>query len=387
MLQQMLQVTLMNLRNIRSRLGSSSVIVVGIGGVVAVLIAILAMAAGFRSVLDNTGRDDVAIVLRGGSSGELSSNISPENRAIVSSLPGVVTAAGELFTIVDAPKRSTGAPANLVVRGVQSASFAVRPQLRLLAGRTFSAGKRELIAGRGAAAEFLNVEVGGTLNFRDSTWTVVGIFESGGDAQESELWGDLPVAQSAFRRGGWVTSMRLQVSDPAVIPQLAEIVEKDPRLDLKIVSEREYYASQGKGLSRLITSFGYSVAVIMAIGAIFSALNTMYSAVSSRTIEIATLRAIGFSAAPVLSSVMMESLVLALIGGMLGALVAYIGFNGMTVSTLNSGTFSQLAFDFSVTPDLIAQGLIWSIALGAIGGLFPAVRAVRIPITVALRGE
>ena len=244
-----------------------------------------------------------------------------------------------------------------------------------------------MLAGRGAVAEFQNVEVGGELNFRDSTWTVVGVFESNGDAQESEVWGDLPVAQSAFRRGGFLTSMRLKVTEPSVIPRLAETVEKDPRLDLKIQSEKDYYASQGKGLTGLITSFGYSVAVIMAIGAVFGALNTMYSAVSSRTVEIATLRAIGFSAAPVLLSVMVEALFLASAGGLLGALIAYLGFNGMTVSTLNSASFSQLAFDFTVTPALITKGLTWSLALGAVGGLFPAVRAVRIPITVALRGE
>jgi len=387
MFTQIFEITLMNLRNIRTRLGASSVIVFGIAGVVAVLTAILAMASGFRSVLDNTGRDDTAIVLRGGSNGELSSNMSPDAAAIVSSLPGVVAASSELFTIVDSPKRSNGAPANMVVRGVQDAAFTVRPQLKIVAGRKFTTGKRELIAGRGAVAEFHHVEIGGNLNFRDSSLTVVGIFESAGDAQESEVWGDLPVTQSAFRRGGFISSMRLKVDAPDSIASLAARVEKDPRLDLKIASEKKYYASQGKGLTRLITSFGYSVAVIMAIGAIFGALNTMYSAVSSRITEIATLRAIGFSAVPVLSSVMVEALLLALTGGILGGLITYLGFNGMTVSTLNQGSFSQLAFDFSVSFDLILKGLAWSLVLGAIGGLFPAVRAVRIPITVALRGE
>ncbi|MFM7118822.1 MAG: ABC transporter permease, partial [Gammaproteobacteria bacterium] len=291
MFTQIVEITLMNLRNIPARLGASSVIVVGIAGVVAVLMAILAMAIGFRTALENTGQPDRAIVLRGGSNGELSSGVSAAAVAIVSSLPGVLVASAELYTIVDVPKRSSGTPANLVVRGVTSAALTLRPEVRITAGRTFESGRREVIIGRGAAAEFAGLDLGAEIAFRDSAWVIVGVFEAAGGASESEIWGDLPVAQTAFRRGGTVSSMRLQLDQPARAAALAETIANDPRLDLQLRAEPEYYAAQSARLSALITGFGYVVAGIMAIGAVFAALNTMYSAVSSRTVEIATLRA------------------------------------------------------------------------------------------------
>lgn len=386
MFAQVVEITLMNLRNLGSRLGSSSVIVVGIAGVVAVLVSILAMASGFRATLENTGQRDRAIVMRGGSGGELSSGIANELVPVVAQMEGIELASAELFTIVDVPKRSTGTPANLVVRGVEDAAFAIRPEVVVTEGRRFEPGKRELIAGRGTVAEFVGVELGATIEFRDSDWQIVGVFESGGDANESELWADLRVAQGAFRREGAVGTMRVRLTDPDVIDDLSARIEADPRLDLSITSETEYYSAQAEGLGSLITGFGYMVAVIMAVGAIFAALNTMYSAVSNRTVEIATLRAIGFGGAPVVISVLVEALALAILGGAVGAFVSYAFFNGVTISTLGGG-FSQVAFDFAVTPTLMRQGLVWAVALGAVGGLFPALRAARLPITVALRGD
>ncbi|HEX7034417.1 MAG TPA: ABC transporter permease [Pseudomonadales bacterium] len=385
MLGQIAEITLMNLRNVGSRLGSSSVIVVGIGGVVAVLVALLALGTGFRSALERTGDPHRAVVLRGGSTGELSSGLTTEDRNIVASLPGVALASGELFLIADLPKRSNQSVANLVVRGVTPEAFRIRPELTIVEGRNFTPGRGEVIVGRGAAAEFEGLALGGRIELRDTTWTVVGMFEADGSANESEVWADLGAVQSAFRFDGVLTSMRLRVDDPAVIPQLARQVDDDPRLDLEVHPEVEYYRSQAETLSTLITVFGYAVAGVMAIGAVFAALNTMYTAVANRTVEIATLRAIGFGGLPVVTSVLAESLLLALAGGLLGAGLAYLVFNGMTVSTLNQASFSQVAFDFAVTPELMRLGLVWALGLGAVGGLFPAVRAARLPITAALR--
>ena len=384
---QIIEITVMNLRNLPSRLGSSSVIVVGIGGVVGVLIAILAMAAGFESTLDRGGAADRAIVLRGGSTSELSSGIGIEERALLPTMPGVVLASPELYVVADVPKRSTGTDANVIVRGVGQAAFQLRDEVEIVEGRNFEPGKGELIAGRGAHIQFAGIDVGSTVRIRQNDLRVVGIFEADGSAYESELWMDLIVAQSAFRREGGVTSLRLRVDSPDRIEDLALQVEEDPRLDLTVQGEQEFFSSQSANLTATIRGFGTAVAIIMAIGAIFAALNTMYSAVVTRTVEIATLRALGFGGLPVVVSVMIESLALAVLGGVLGAGVAYLAFDGFTASTLNNASFSQVAFDFAVTADLLADGLIWAVALGAVGGLFPAVRAARMPITAALRGE
>lgn len=387
MLGQIVEITAMNLRNLPSRLGSSSVIVVGIAGVVGVLVALLAMAGGFESALQRGGAPDRAIAMRAGSSGELQSTLMPEALQIVASMEEVARSSAELYIVVDVPKRSSGQPANLVVRGIEQAAFAIRPEVEIFAGRAFVPGTRQMIAGRGAVAEFTGIDLGATVELRDGEWTITGLFEANGSAYESELWADLPVAQSTFRRGGSAQSMRIQVTSPNDIPALAERVEADPRLDMEVVGEDRYFQSQSEAMSSLITGFGYTVAVIMAVGAVFAALNAMYTAVSARTIEIATLRALGFGGGPVVVSVIIEALCLGVLGGVLGGAVAYFGFNGFTVSTLNQPSFSQVAFDFAVTPQLLISGLIWAVTLGLVGGLFPAVRAARLPITAALRGD
>ena len=387
MLGQVLEITVMNLRNLPSRFGSSAVIVVGIAGVVGVMVAILAMAAGFQGTLDRGGEPDRAIVLRGGSDSELSSSISIAEMNVVASMEGVELASGELYTVADIPKRATGLDANLIVRGVTPAAFDLHRAVQVVEGRNFETGRSELIAGRGAHLEFAGIDIGNTLAVRGTEWTVVGIFEADGSAFESELWMDLAVAQSAFRRGESVTSMRVRVDSPARIPELAERVENEPRLDLKLVGEEEYFAAQAGGLTTRIKGFGIAIGIIMAIGALFAALNTMYSAVATRTVEIATLRALGFGSTPVVISVMIEAIALAILGGALGATISYLAFNGFTASTLSDVSFSQIAFDFAVTPEIIRTGLLWALGLGIVGGLFPAIRAAWMPITAALRGE
>ena len=391
MLKQIVEISLLNLRNVPQRLGSSLVIVIGLAGVVGVLVAMLAMAEGFRATLQATGAADQALVLREGANAELSSGLGREDADLIKRGAGIVRdgngepiASAELIVIADLPKRGAGSVANAQIRGVQPMAFALRPEVRITEGRNFQPGPRELIVGRGAASQFEGLDVGAKIAFRDSDWTVVGHFEADGSAWESELWGDVEVVQSAYRRNGF-QSVSAKLESPEALEALRTALDADPRLNVKVQSQQDYYAEQSKPLTRLITIVGYSVGLIMAIGAVFGALNTMYAAIATRQREIATLRAIGFRGLPVVVSVMIEALLLALLGGVLGAVIAYVLFNGYTVSTLNNASFSQVAFDFRVTPALMLHGLSWALLIGFFGGLLPAWHAARIPVTTALR--
>ncbi|HEX9707048.1 MAG TPA: ABC transporter permease [Steroidobacteraceae bacterium] len=389
MLKQTLSITLLGLRSIPERLGPSFVIIVGIAGVVAVFTALLAMAAGFQSTLEATGRADVALVLRGGSQAELNSGLTREQATIVKEAPGVregedgrPLASAEMVVIAELMKAGEKTGSNITVRGVEATAFALRPQLRIVEGRSFQAGLRELIVGRSVAQQFEGARIGETLRMRGSDWTVVGLFESG-DANESELWADAEVAQSTFNRRGF-SAVRLQLDDPAALPALKDHLVADPRLNVDVESEEQYYSGQTEQFRKTIGALAGVVTLIMALGAMFAALNTMYAAVGTRAREIATLRAIGFGGVPVVISVMIESLLLALAGGLIGALLAYLLFNNMAVSTLGAN-FTQVVFRFAVTPELVRNGLIIAVAIGMIGGFLPALRAARQPVTTALR--
>jgi len=392
-LNQIVQIALINLRTLPQRLGTSLVVVVGIAGVVGVLVSVLAMGEGFRHTLASTGRPGRVIMLRSGSDAEMSSGIARDQATLLASLPGIARdeagrplASAELVVMVDLPRRGQTDPTNVPFRGVQPTAFGVRDELRIVEGRALARGVREVIVGRKAAREFAGLGVGSRIAFRDSDWTVVGTFESGGDVHESEIWADAEVAMSAFRRSGF-QSVTAALADPtdSGLADLRASIARDRRLSINVLREPEYYAKQASILSKLIGVLGYSVATFMAIGATFGALNCMYSAIASRQTEIATLRAIGFGGAPVVVSVMIEALALALIGGVLGATLAYVYCDGASLSTLNFNTFSQVAFDFRVTPGLLARGLVWALLIGAAGGLLPAIRAARVPVTVALR--
>ncbi len=387
MLGQIKEITVMNIRNLPSRLGSSSVIVVGIAGVVGVLVGLLSMATGFTDALESAGRADRALIMRDGTSSEMNGFLSVEQRAIIRAMEGVVHASGEIYVVAAIQKVGTDIDANVVVRGVEQASFQVRPEVQIVTGRNFESGRAEIIVGRRAAVQFRGLNVGDRLPVRDQTWTVVGHFSAGGSAYEGEIWADLANVQSAYRRGGGSSTMRLQMESAEAVAALDARLKSDPRFDLTARSEKEHYASQAEQRASLINSFGQAVGIIMAIGAVFAALNTMYSAVSARTVEIATLRALGFGGLPVVVSVMIEAIVLALLGGGLGGALVWFAFDGYTASTLNNVSFSQVAFDFAVTPELLQMGITWALVLGIVGGLFPAIRASRLPITVALRGE
>jgi len=389
MLKQILSITLLGIRSIPERLGPSLVIVVGLAGVVAVFTALLAMAAGFQSTLESAGRPDVALVLRGGSQAELNSGISREQGTIIKQAPGVVQgadglplASAEVVVIAELLKPGEKTGSNITVRGVEPAAFTLRPQLRIVEGRNFTQGLRELIVGQGVASQFEGARLGATLRMRGSDWTVVGVFASG-DAFESELWSDVDVAQSTFNRQGY-SAVRLQFASAGDLQTIRDALSADPRVNVDVETEEQYFSGQTEQFRKTIGILAVFVTTIMGLGAVFAALNTMYAAVGARAREIATLRAIGFRGLPVVVSIMLESLILALIGGLLGALAAYVLFNNMVVSTLGAN-FTQVVFRFAVTPALVVDGLIIAVAIGMIGGFLPALRAARLPVTTALR--
>lgn len=395
-LEQIVSVTLLNLRSIRQRLGSSSVAVVGFAGVVAVFVAVLSIGEGFRQVMAVGGADDTVLVLRGGSDAELSSGFELEQVRIVQEAPQIARAAGdggpgkplssaELFVIVDVPKRSTGTDANVPLRGVEPAAFAVRPEVEIVAGRRFEPGRNEVIVGRAAAGQFAGLEVGNRLRWGENTWEVVGIFAADGGLWESEIWTDVRVLQPAYRRGNTFQSVYAKLGSPDDFQAFKDALTSDPRLEVDVYRESEFFEGQSRLLRQLVQVLGLMIALGMAIGATFGALNTMYTAVASRTREIATLRALGFHSGPVVVSVMVESLLLALAGGLVGGGLAYLLVNGYQTSTINWQSFTQVAFSLTVTPDLLAGGIFFALFMGFFGGIFPAWRAARLPVSVALR--
>ena len=390
-MKQILAITGMNIRSILQRSGASIVIIIGIAGSVAVMVSLLAMAEGLSKTIASTGQEDRALIFREGSNSEMSSGIAMTDLAIIENTQGIKKSedgpmiAAEIFTIIDLKKKGAVDTSNLPLRGVQEMSFKIRPELKIIEGKNFFPGKGEIIVGKGAANEYEGLELGNKIKIRDSEWTVVGIFSTGGDVHESEIWADLAVTQGAFRRGASASIAIVQMEENASITDLGATLELDPRLDLKVQGEVDFYEEQSSGASSLIQAFGYTVAVIMAIGAVFAALNTMYSAVSTRLVEIGTLRAVGFHGSSVLFALMIESMFLALLGGLLGAGLSYLIFNGYTVSTLASVSFTQTAFDFAVTGEIIGQGLILALIVGFLGGVLPARRAATQDITEALR--
>ena len=389
-IRQVLLVTNMNLRSILERSGSSLGIIVGIAGSVAVMVSLLAMAEGLSSTISSTGEEDRVIILRDGSSSELSSGVAMTELDTVSSSPGIKSIdgepmiAGELFAIIDLKKKGAESTSNLPIRGVQPASFKIRPEIEIVEGRNFTTGTAEIIVGKGANNQYEGLEIGDQIKVRDSFATVVGIFSSNGNVHESEIWADLAAAQGLFRRGASASSMILKLNSSDSFDEVGLFVESYPNLELKVQSESDFYENQSSGAD-LIKVFGQVVGYIMAIGAVFAALNTMYSAVSTRLVEIGTLRALGFKGTTVLLALLIEALLLATIGGLLGGAIAYLLFNGYTVSTLAGGSFSQTAFAFAVTGEIIQQGLTLALFVGFIGGVFPAWNAARRDITEALR--
>ena len=390
-LKQAAAVTAMNFQSIAERKGASLVAIVGIAGVVAVLIGILSIAAGFRAVLELSGSDDVAVVLRGGATDEMTSGLSQQQTRIIGDAPGVLRVGGEpvasaeLYVLVDVPLKSTGTPANVPLRGVGPLAGTLRKGFRIIEGRDLRPGTREVIVGRGAAEENAGLNVGEQVRSGTQVWDIVGIFADDGSVAESEIWSDAVVLQGAYNRGTSYQSTRVRLESPSALQAFKDALTSDPRVNVRIQTEREYYAAQSRTLVTLVTVLGQTIAILMGLAAVFGALNTMYSAVSARTREIATLRAVGFGAFPVVASVLAEAMLLGALGGTAGALVAYFGFNGIRASTMNLSSFSQITFAFTVTPALVTQALGYALVLGFFGGLMPSVRAARMPIVMGLR--
>jgi putative ABC transport system permease protein len=388
---QIASITAVNLRSLPQRKGSSVTAVFGIAGVVAVMVSVLSIAQGILQTMDNSASADNVVVLRSGANTEMMSGLVGDDTRIIAEGPGLARnaagaiASAELFVIINLLKKATGTDANVPLRGVESAAFEVRDKFNIIEGRMFEWGLNEVIVGVGAKMEFEGLELGSTIPVAQEEWPVVGIFEAGGGLSETEIWVDAAVLQPAYRRGNSYQSVIAKLESPESFEQFKDALTSDPRLNVKAMRESEYYESQSAMLYNTITGIGTFIAVIMGFGAIFGALNTMYTAVSSRAREIATLRALGFHSGPVIISIMAESLLLALAGGVLGAVAAWWVFDGFRAATLNMTSFSQVAFAFDVSLSLLTRGILFAMVIGFIGGLFPAVRAARQPVANALR--
>jgi putative ABC transport system permease protein len=382
----------MNLRSLPQRLWLSLSTVVAVALVVVVLLAFLAMANGFQHTLISAGAQDVAVILRGGSQSEVNSVVARDQVRLVEEAPGIAKSAdgkplvsAELYLIVDGVKRSSGTKANLPLRGIGREGAAVRKGITLVAGRMFAPGNNEIVVGKALLKEFDGFDLGQTVMFGTGRWTVVGVFAAEGSVFESEIWADLPVVQSFFRRDNVFQTVRVRLESPATLAGLEHYVDSDPRLKLEAKSEAAYFADQAARTSDLIHKLGWPLAIAMAFGALAGALNTMYSAVAVRATEIATLRAIGFGALPAFVGTLVESLALAALGGVMGAAATFLIFDGLSASTLGA-SFTQVVFSFRLTPTLAAEGVILALVVGLIGGLFPAIRAARTPIVLGLYG-
>lgn len=390
-IRQICAVVAMNLRNLPRRSGASFVIVIGSAGVVAVLVAVLAMAAGMARTLQGTGHDDRAIILRNGSASESGSALSRDAARIVLDSPGIKhdadgapVGSAEPLRLLKLFRRDDASEVTAVLRGVGTRASLVRPEVKIIEGRMFRRSVNELIVGRAAKAQYRGTEIGSRIATRTATWLVVGTFTSNGDAHESELMADADTVMSADG-GSTYGSVTVLLDAPNSLRTLRDSLTSNPALRVDVTRERDYFARQSSTVSRLLRVLLYVVGSIMGLGAIFGALNTMYSAVSTRTTEIATLRAIGFGPAPIVASVLIEALLLGAAGGILGACLAWLFLNGHTVSTTQGSAYAQLIFDISVTLQLAAIGVAVSSVIGFIGGLFPALRAARVPIASALR--
>lgn len=391
-LRQTLVIMLLNLRTIPQRLNSSAVAIIGIAGVVVVFVSVLSIASGFSAAMQGSGSRGRALVMRSGADSEMTSGLSGAEVDIVRQAPGlaregqVALTSAEMYVIIDLPKKSApGSSANVPMRGIEPMGMTLRPEVSIVAGRMLRFGTNEVIAGRGASGQFVNLSVGDTIVSGQNRWEVVGLFEADGGVSETEVWCDVRTLQGAYRRGNSYQSLLASLESPDTFDTFRDWLTSNPQLNVSIRRENEYYAGQSQTLTRLIQTVGFAIAALMGIGAVFGAILTMYTTVATRAREIATLRALGFDTSSVVVSVLVESMVLGAIGGIIGGSAAYVGFNGYQASTINFQTFSQVAFAFRVTPDLLVLGLTYALAMGLVGGLLPALRAANLPIPTALR--
>jgi putative ABC transport system permease protein len=380
-----------SVRTLPARKGSSAAAIFGIAGVVAVLVGVLSIGEGFKRTMTVAGSPDTVFVLRSGADSEMTSVLGREEAKILAEAPGVAKSNGkplvspELFVVVNLPKRSTNTDANIPMRGVEPAGFTVRSEVKIVEGRPFVWGRNEVIVGRAAHGQFKGLDIGNELEFGQNQWKVVGIFEAGGALSESEIWADAAVLAPAYRRGPTYQTAVVKLASPGSLQQFKDALTSDPRMNVKIVREADFYAEQSTTLVNIVTFLAGIITTLMGLGAMFGALNTMYTAVAARSREIATLEALGFGGAAVMVSVLAEALLLAFLGGVIGAVGAWIAFDGFRTATLNWQTFSQVAFAFDVNGRLIGRAVVVAMVIGLVGGFFPAIRAARLPVAMALR--
>jgi len=391
-MKQILAVTALNLRSLPERVAPSLVIVIGMAGVVAVLIAVLSVSRGLANTLASTGKAGRAVLLHADAISEAASSMTREDVFRILDKPGIARGpngkpiySAELLTHVNLPRKGSRTLSSLTLRGVTTSQQpALRPEIHLVEGRLMYPGLHEVISGRAAQARFGNLQVGQRVKLGDTEWTVVGAFESGGDAHEAELFADAETMLTAYKRVS-VNAVTVKMSSRGAFGVLQKAVLDDPTLSVSLSPELVYYQSHSKVFSRLLALVAHLIGTVMAVGAIFAALNSMYAIVSARTVEIGTLRAIGFGAGAVVVSVMVEALVLAVIGAGAGMLVAWVLFNGNTVSTVGGAGIPNVIFQLRIGAPLIAVGVTWAMFIGLVGGLFPAIRAARVPVVAALR--
>ena len=391
-LRQTLAVMMLNLHTIPARLGSSTVAIIGIAGVVVVFVSVLSISAGFSAAMRGAGSPARALVLRAGSETEMTSGIDGPEVRIIKEAPGIrhegdaALVSAELYVIVDLPRKAAlDTTANVPMRGIEPAGLPTREEVSLIQGRMFRFGTNEVIVGRGANRQYAGMNVGDTIVSGRNSWMVVGVFEADGGVAETEIWCDVQALQSVYRRVNAFNLVLAKLDSADSFDRFRDWLMQNPQVHVTVRRESEYFTSQSRLMTGLINGLGFGIASLMGIGAIFGAILTMYTAVATRTREIATLRALGFNTGSVVVSVLAESLVLGGIGGLIGGVAAYVAFNGYQTATMNFQTFSQVAFEFRVTPTLLATGLLYALTIGLIGGLLPAIRAARLPIPSALR--
>jgi putative ABC transport system permease protein len=380
-----------NFRSVLARWTSAIIAVLGIAGTVGVFIAMLSLARGFKATLVASGSADNAIVMRAGATGEMMSGVGLDEVKIMQDAPGVARDANgplitpEVVLIAPFPLQSSGTDANVQVRGVSPNVLSIRNNFKIVEGRMFRPGLSELVVGKNASTSYRGLTLGSSVNLGSGHWQIVGIFDAGGSAFDSEIWGDAHIIQGVFKRpDNFFQSVTVHLTSPAAFQQFKDAITSDPRLNVDVSREIDYYSKQSTRMTKLITILGGLVAAVMAIGAVFGALNTMYSAVAERGREIATMRALGFGAAAVVFSFLIEALLISFVGGALGCL-AVLPLNGLTTGTMNWQTFAHLAFAFRITPPLLIAGIVFALVMGIIGGVPPALRAAQRPVAVALR--
>ena len=380
-----------NFRNVRIRWQVTLLAISGIALVVAVFAVLMSMTEGFKAALRSTGRPDNAIVVQRGSGSELTSGISLADRSMIvvddrvaRDANGQPIASWEQVVVIGLPRISDGQPANVTLRAVTPRAFEVRGGIKVVEGRSFTPGLDEVIVGRKLTKRIAGLAIGESVKYQQKQFKIVGLFESEGAAFESEVWGDYDTMSAIFQRGGGSNSLVLRMKDPATIPELDKFIRAQPQMQLQALSERKYYEEQAGPLSRVLSGLANFVALVMGVGAVFGAINTMYAIVSSRTREIGTLRALGFSRRSILTSFLIESVILAIIGGAIGCLLAF-PMNGFSTGTGQTQSFSEIAFNFRITPAIVVTGLVFAVVMGVLGGLLPALRGARMPITSALR--